>query len=83
MVEFPRCAVCRVSVEAGQNVAFREDGRVAHSECPPLSCPICQRSIESWQPIRRYPDGQPVHGNCWAGLVRRQEKSSSEAGRPR
>ena len=82
MVEFPRCAVCRVSVEVGENVVFREDGRVAHSECPPLSCPICQRSIESWQPIRRNPEGQPVHGNCWTGLLRRQEKGIPGASRP-
>jgi hypothetical protein len=82
MVEFPRCAVCRVSIEVGQNVRYREDGRVSHSECPPLSCPICERSIESWQPIRRNPEGRPVHGNCWTGLLRRQEKGTPGATRP-
>ena len=81
MTEFPRCAVCRVTVEVGQRVVFREDGRVTHSECPPLSCPLCQRPIESWQPIRRNPEGQPVHGNCWTALSRRQEKGISEVGR--
>ena len=82
MVEFPRCATCRVSVEVGQNVVFREDGRVSHSACPPLSCPICERSIESLEPIRRSPEGHLVHGNCWMALLRRQEKGTPGASRP-
>ena len=82
MAEFPRCAVCRVTVEVGQNVVFRDDGRVAHSECPPVACPICEKSIHPGQPIRRDQSERPVHGNCWTNLVRSQERSSPGVGRP-
>ena len=30
---------------AGQNVVFRLDGRVAHVECPEVVCPVCTRQI--------------------------------------
>jgi len=62
--EFPRCAVCRVTIRVGENVAFREDGRVHHTICADVICPVCSRSILPSSPIRR--DGeQMVHGNCW------------------
>lgn len=62
--ELPTCAVCRVRILPGQNVVFRIDGRVKHSECPKVLCPVCTGIIEPGQPIRR--DGeQLVHGNCW------------------
>ena len=62
--ELPTCAVCRLRVQAGQNIVFRADGRVHHSECPTVICPVCARAIAPGHPIRR--DGeQLVHGNCW------------------
>ena len=81
MVEFPRCAVCRVTVKVGENVVFRQDARVTHSECPPVSCPICQKAISPLQPIRRDESERPVHGNCWMNVVRSQEKRGSGVGR--
>ena len=74
MAEFPRCAECRVVVEPGQNVVFRLDGRVAHSQCPPVSCPLCQKPIAPGHPIRRDRDDALVHGNCWWNLARSQDK---------
>jgi hypothetical protein len=64
MADFPRCATCRVTVEAGQNVVFRLDGRVAHVECPEVMCPVCTRQILPGDPIRRTGE-ELLHGNCW------------------
>jgi hypothetical protein len=64
MADFPRCATCRVTVEAGQNVVFRLDGRVAHVECPEVVCPVCTRQILPGDPIRRTGE-ELLHGNCW------------------
>ena len=64
MVELPRCAVCRVAVEAGQNVRFQTDGRVAHVDCPEVTCPVCERRIFPGDPIRRNGE-EMLHGNCW------------------
>lgn len=64
MAELPRCAVCRVAIEAGQNVRFRTDGRVAHVECPEVMCPVCTRRIFPGDPIRRNGE-EMLHGNCW------------------
>jgi hypothetical protein len=66
---FPRCAVCRVTLQAGQNVLFRDDGRVQHVECPAVTCPMCDRTIFPGTPIRRNGD-QILHGNCWVKLYR-------------
>jgi hypothetical protein len=64
MAEFPRCALCRVTIQAGTSVVFREDGRVAHVDCPEVVCPVCTRHISPGDPIRR--DGDTLlHGNCW------------------
>jgi len=64
-MEFPRCAVCRITVIAGQQLVFRTDGRVEHAQCPPVTCPVCERDIRPHEPIRR--EGEHVvHGNCWA-----------------
>ena len=60
----PRCAVCRVAVQPGQNVVFRTDGRVAHVGCPELVCPVCSRPVAPEEPIRHDGD-ELVHGNCW------------------
>jgi hypothetical protein len=71
--ELPRCAICRVVVEAGQRVIFRNDGRVQHTECPPVTCFVCSRQIRPHDPIRR--DGtEIVHGNCWAKRLRATEQ---------
>jgi len=67
--ELPRCAVCRVTIQAGQNVVFREDGRVNHVECPPVVCPVCSRTISPHDPIRREGE-QMLHGNCWVKRFR-------------
>ena len=73
-VEFPRCAVCRMHVQAGENVVFRTDGRVTHLECPPVICSVCSRSIRPDEPIRR--DGESlVHGNCWVRRYRTQRRA--------
>jgi hypothetical protein len=63
--DLPRCAVCRVPIEPGQNVLFRSDGRVQHVACPEILCPVCSRPILPSEPIRRDGD-QVLHGNCWA-----------------
>jgi len=64
MAEFPRCAMCRVEIEPGQNVVFRTDGRVAHVDCPEVICPVCVRLIFPGDPIRRNGE-EMLHGNCW------------------
>lgn len=64
MAELPRCAMCRVTIEAGQNVRFRTDGRVAHVDCPEVTCPVCTRRIFPGDPIRRHGE-EMLHGNCW------------------
>ena len=64
MADFPRCAMCRVTIEPGQNVVFRTDGRVAHVECPEVICPVCTRKIFPGDPIRRNGE-EMLHGNCW------------------
>ena len=73
-VEFPRCALCRVHVHAGENVVFRPDGRVSHVSCPPVICSVCSRSIRPDEPIRR--DGERlVHGNCWVRRYRTERRA--------
>jgi hypothetical protein len=62
--ELPRCAVCRVTIEPGQNAAFRPDGRVHHEICPGVTCLVCGRAIAPHEPIRRDKDGL-VHSSCW------------------
>ena len=57
-IELPRCAACRVTVQVGQNVVFRADGRIQHAECPPVICPVCDREIRPPTPIRR--DGDQI-----------------------
>ena len=64
MVDFPRCSICRVAIEPGQNVMFRTDGRVAHVDCPEVVCPVCTRKIVPGDPIRRNGE-EMLHGNCW------------------
>lgn len=64
MAEFPRCARCRVTIEPGQNVVFRSDGRVAHVDCPEVVCSVCTRKISPGDPIRRNGE-EMLHGNCW------------------
>src|SRR5438477_11733353 len=76
MAELPRCAVCRVSVEPGQNVVFRSDGRVNHADAPPVTCPVCSRLVRPEDPIRRDSDGL-VHGNCWARRYRSEPKPAA------
>jgi len=67
--EFPRCAVCRVPIGPGQNVIFRIDGRVQHTECPKVICPVCELPVLPAQPIRR--EGERlVHANCWMRVYR-------------
>jgi hypothetical protein len=69
MAEFPNCAVCRVRIQIGQNVIFREDARVQHLECPEVLCPVCRRSVLPHEPIRRDAEAI-VHGNCWMRRAR-------------
>jgi hypothetical protein len=65
----PRCAICRVGIEPGQNVVFRPDGRVQHAACPEVLCPVCGGPIRPADPIRR--DGEVLlHGNCWMRRAR-------------
>jgi hypothetical protein len=64
MAEFPRCAMCRVSIEPGQSVVFRTDGRVAHVACPEVVCPVRTRQIFPGDAIRRNGE-EMLHGNCW------------------
>jgi hypothetical protein len=69
VIEVPRCAVCRVRIEVGENVVFRRDGRVQHVECPKVVCPVCELSVGPTQPIRR--DGErQLHTSCWVRLRR-------------
>jgi len=68
--ELPRCAVCRVQLEPGQNVVFRDDGRVQHTECPEVLCVLCGRPILPTQPIRRDGDQRLAHANCWTRVLR-------------
>jgi hypothetical protein len=69
MADLPRCAVCRVAIEVGQNVVFRGDGRVQHVECPKVVCPVCGAPVLPAQPIRR--DGERlVHPSCWQRRLR-------------
>jgi hypothetical protein len=63
--EFPRCSMCRVTIQSGEPVIFGRDGRVQHTTCPTVTCPTCGLAILPAQPIRR--DGETMlHGNCWA-----------------
>ena len=79
MPEFPRCVVCRVVIEPGQNVVFRLDGRVAHVDCPEVVCPVCSRPISPGDPIRR--NGvEMLHGNCWIKRHRALAGGSSASG---
>ena len=73
--ELPRCAVCRVSVHPGENLVFREDGRVQHVDCPAVVCPVCGRSITPHDPIRR-DDADLLHGNCWIKRFRSAARAS-------
>lgn len=64
MVDFPRCAVCRLEIAPGLNVVFRRDGRVNHTECPPAICRRCGVEVKPLTPIRH--DGPGVlHAICW------------------
>src|SRR5882672_3548648 len=78
MAEFPRCAMCRVEIEPGQNVVFRTDGRVAHVDCPEVICPVCVRLIFPGDPIRRNGE-EMLHGNCWVKRHRAMAGGSSAA----
>jgi len=69
VIELPRCAVCRVRVDVGQNVVFRRDGRVQHVECPKVVCPACELPVLPTQPIRRNGERQ-IHAHCWMRLNR-------------
>ena len=62
--DFPHCTRCRVTVAPGQNIVFREDGRVEHVQCPAVVCPACQRPILLGQSMRRS-GGELLHGSCW------------------
>jgi hypothetical protein len=74
--ELPTCAVCRTRVHSGQNVVFRPDGRVHHTECPKVTCPVCAGVVAPGQPIRR--DGEDlVHGNCWVKRYRATKREAS------
>jgi hypothetical protein len=73
----PHCVMCRVTIEVGQNVVFRSDGRVQHAGCPEVRCPVCARAIRPTDPIRR--DGELlVHGNCWMRLARAAGRQDGE-----
>lgn len=76
MAELPRCASCRVTIEPGENVTFRTDGRVSHVECPEVTCPVCARKILPGDPIRRNGE-EMLHGNCW---VKRQRAMAGGSG---
>lgn len=63
-VALPRCVTCRTSIRPGQNVVFRQDGRVEHVACPDVVCAVCNRAIKRDEPIRR--DGDALlHAYCW------------------
>ena len=76
MAEFPRCAMCRTTIEPGQNVTFRSDGRVSHVDCPEVVCPVCTRKIFPGDPIRRNGE-EMLHGNCWVKRYRAMAGGSS------
>ncbi len=77
MAELPRCASCRVTIEPGENVMFRTDGRVSHVECREVVCPVCARNIRPGEPIRRNGD-EMLHGNCWVKRQRAMAGGSAE-----
>jgi hypothetical protein len=77
MTEFPRCAVCRVTISPGETVQFRPDGRTVHAECPKVVCPVCAGVVLPSTPIRR--DGEAIlHSNCWMRRHRRAQRPIDE-----
>ena len=67
-----------MSVQPGQRVIFRPDGRVQHVECPEVLCPVCLHEVRPHDPIRR--DGQQIlHGNCWVKRMRSGERAGGAA----
>lgn len=89
VAEFPRCSVCRTSIQPGIDVVFGEDGRVHHVQCPKVICSVCSFEIRPGTPIRR-DDGMLIHGNCWmrqyrqrVGVVAPSDKYRSEIVRAR
>ena len=77
MAELPRCASCRVTIEPGENVTFRTDGRVSLVECPEVVCPVCRLRILPGDPIRRN-EAEMLHGNCWVkrhGTIAQRESA--------
>src|SRR5438093_385346 len=79
MSEFLRCAMCRVEIKPGRRVMFRNDGRVAHVDCPEVTCPVCTRQIFPGEPIRRNGE-EMLHGNCW--LKRQRAMAGGSAASP-
>lgn len=78
--DLPRCAECRTTIELGQNVTFRADGRVQHVGCPEVLCPVCSLPILPREPIRR--DGEAMlHGNCWMRRARAAEREARQPDR--
>lgn len=62
--------MCRVTIEPGQTVQFRLDGRTLHAECPTVVCPVCSSVVLPDMPIRR--EGEAIlHSNCWMRRHRR------------
>ena len=78
MADFPRCAMCRTTIEPGHNVVFRSDGRVEHVECPAVTCPVCARQILPGDPIRRNGE-EMLHGNCWVKRHRAMAGGSADS----
>jgi hypothetical protein len=75
-VELPRCAACRTSITVGDEVVFRQDGRVQHTSCPKVVCPICSREVVPGTPIRR--DGEALlHPACWSRRYRSEIRGSA------
>jgi len=59
-----------VTIEPGQTVQFRADGRTVHAECPTVVCPVCSSVVLPNTPIRR--EGEAIlHSNCWMRRHRR------------
>ena len=77
-VVFPRCVLCRVTIEPGANVVFQPDGRVHHVECPKVVCAHCSGEIRPGTPIRR-DEGVLLHANCW---MRRYRAAAATVARP-